>query len=112
MDGLVCDVCGTPLLLDADVRYVVDIEGYAAWDPLEITREELAADHRAEIDRLIDTLEEIDAEAAQDEVHRRFRYDLCPRCWRRFLADPLAALRKEPPSSGGARDQNEKSQGD
>ena len=35
MDGLVCDGCGEPLLLDDDVRYVLRVEGFAAqWDKI------------------------------------------------------------------------------
>lgn len=108
MDGIVCDACGATLLIDADVRYVLEIEGYAAWDPLEVTSEDLRSDHGAEIERLVEELRDVDPEEAQDEVHRRFRYDLCPACWRRLLRDPLAGLRQDPRDGG----KNEKSQGD
>ena len=36
MDGISCDACGEGLLLESDVRYVVRIEGFAAWLTSEI----------------------------------------------------------------------------
>ena len=93
MDGFICDVCDEGLLLDGDVRYVVKIEGYAAYDPLELTREDLERDLEAEMRGVIKHLEEQGKDEAQDTVHRAFSYDLCPRCWRRYLRDPLASAR-------------------
>jgi len=95
MDGLVCDGCGGGLLLDSDVRYVLRIEGFAAYDPLEITHEDLQKDFESEMERLLEALHHMSPEEAQDEVHRSFRLDLCPKCWRRYLKDPLAGLKGE-----------------
>ena len=33
--GLICDRCSANLLVDSDVRYLVMIEVYTAYDPLE-----------------------------------------------------------------------------
>ncbi len=93
MDGLVCDGCGEPLLLHDDVRYVVRIEGFAAYDPMEITRQDLERDFESEMKALLEQLAKTSAENAQDQVHRSFAYDLCPGCWARYLRDPLGALR-------------------
>jgi hypothetical protein len=94
MDHLTCDGCGEPLLLDADVRYVVKIEGYAAYDPLEITKSDLARDLEGEMRDALRLLEGKSAEDAQDEVHRMFELDLCAQCWRRYVKDPLEGLRR------------------
>ena len=100
-DGLVCDGCGEPLLLDSDVRYVLEIKGYAAYDPLEITFGELErTDWEAEMARLVDAMKGRDPADLEAEVHREFRFDLCPKCWKRYQRDPLAGLR--PPPSGGS----------
>ncbi|MBI4605781.1 MAG: hypothetical protein HY721_27765 [Planctomycetes bacterium] len=99
MDGLTCDGCGETLLLDSEVRYVLRVEGFAAYDPLEITRQDLERDLEEEMRRLLDVLAKKGAEEAQDEVHRTFQFDLCPRCWRDFLQDPLSAIRR--PAGGG-----------
>lgn len=93
MEGLVCDGCGATLLADEDVRYVLRVEGFAAYDPLEITQADLERNLDAELRSLVSSLAELDAEAAQDQVHRQFRFDLCPRCWQRYVKDPLAGLR-------------------
>jgi hypothetical protein len=107
MDGLVCDACGGGLLLDDDVRYILKVEGYAAYDPLELTRNDLARDLEAEMRSILEALSRLSPEEAQDQVHRSFRFDLCPGCWRRYLKDPLAGLkpsaeRRTPPTSEGA----------
>jgi len=94
MDHLTCDGCGEPLLLDADVRYVVKIEGYAAYDPLEITKSDLARDLDGEMRDALRSLEGKSAEEAQDEVHRTFEIDLCARCWQSYVKDPLGGLRR------------------
>jgi hypothetical protein len=89
MDGISCDGCGAGLLLESEVRYLVKIEVFAAYDPLEITREDLARDQEAEMARLLKTMERSDPQALQDQVYRKFQFDLCPPCQRRYLEDPL-----------------------
>ena len=95
MDGLVCDGCGRTLLLEEDVRYVLRVEGFAAYDPLEITREDLKRDLEADLRSLIERLSDVSEEEAEGQVHREFRFDLCPGCWRRYRKDPLTGLKKE-----------------
>lgn len=92
-DGLVCDVCGATLLLESDVRYVLEMRGHAAYDPLEITAADLARDHSRDYEDLLGTLASRDAASLEDEIHKSFRADLCPTCWKRFTRDPLAGLR-------------------
>ncbi len=89
MDGLVCDRCGETLLLDSDVRYRVKIEVFAAYDPLEISKNDLQQNIEGKMEKLIRQMEKMDPEELQDQVHRSFEYDLCPDCQRDFLRDPL-----------------------
>lgn len=89
MHGLVCDRCDKTLLIDESVRYEVRIVVAAAYDPLEITREDLEKDRSGEWQELLADLESLDAERAQDQVHREFRFDLCPPCQREYLRKPL-----------------------
>ena len=117
MDGITCDACGEGLLLEEDVRYILRIEGFAAYDPMEITREDLARDLEAEGREVMEALRNLDAESAQNQVHRTFRFDLCPRCWERYGEDPLAGLNtardlRRGKKGGEAEEKNEKSQGD
>ncbi|HZN58232.1 MAG TPA: hypothetical protein VFD71_09180 [Planctomycetota bacterium] len=98
MDGLVCDACGDALLADSDVRYVLEIRGYAAYDPLEITRQDLAGDLEGEMKKLLTELEATNEEDAESQVHRAWKLDLCPRCWRSYQRDPLSGYRSTPES--------------
>lgn len=91
MNGISCDGCGKGLLLDSDVRYVVRIDVRAAYDPLELGREDVERDLAKEIDALLAQMEKADPRALQDQVHRAFRFDLCPECQRAYLRDPLRA---------------------
>jgi hypothetical protein len=88
MDHLTCDRCGRGLLLDAPVRYEVRIEVKSAYDPLEITAEDLRDAERG-LKEALHRLKDYPAERAQDEVYRELRFDLCATCQRAFLAAPL-----------------------
>jgi len=94
-----CDRCGKGLLLEENVRYVVKLEVFAAYDTMELTRREIAeTDHAAEIQRLITQLSDVDPNELQDQVHRRYRFDLCPPCQRWLLAElreQVSVLRPE-----------------
>lgn len=89
MDGFYCDRCGKGLLLEESVRYVVSIDVRAAYDPMEISRADLAGDLRGRLRSLGERLERLSAEEAQDEVHRAFRFDLCPPCQKAYLQAPV-----------------------
>jgi hypothetical protein len=91
MNHQTCDLCGQELLAKSEVRYEVRIEVKAAYDPLEITEEDLAKDMRAEIAKVIRQLEGISEEEAQNEVYRQFEFDLCAACQRKYVKRPLAA---------------------
>ncbi len=105
MDGIVCDRCGRALLVDHDVRYVAEIKVYAAYDPLEITRQDLEnAGDPAVWERLFEELRNRSAEELEAEVFKRFAFDLCPPCQRVFLASPLPPLAPQPAGTAPAAD--------
>ena len=89
MDRLTCDGCGAPLLVESDVRYEVKIEVKAAYDPLEITEDDLKKDHKAEMTKIIAQLAGVTEDEAMDEVYRTFRFDLCMPCQQRYLKKPI-----------------------
>lgn len=93
MDRLICDRCGAGLLLDAPVRYEVRIEVKSAYDPLELTNEDLAK-AAEELGRMVERLKDYDADRAQDEVYREFRFDLCATCQKEYLKSPLGPPRR------------------
>ena len=84
-----CDLCGKELEPQADRRYVVKMEVYAASDPHEITEDDLDDDH---LESLSDLLQQIEENGGDDDlapVYKQIRYDLCPDCHKKFLRDPL-----------------------
>ena len=84
-----CDMCGKPLLVDENVRYVVKLEVFAAYDPMELVEEDLENDHLQEISDLIDEMKEMDEEELEEQVYKSFRFDLCPSCQKKYIKDPL-----------------------
>ena len=89
MDRLTCDRCGGPLLVGEPVRYEARIQVYAAYDPLELTPDDLAGDHRAHMRALLAQMADMDPEELEDGVYKEWRFDLCMACQRRVLLDPL-----------------------
>lgn len=89
MNGVSCDRCSKGLLIDEPVRYQVFIRVQAAYDPLEITAEDLARDLDAEMRATLEKLKTVSPDAAQDEVVRDFRFDLCMACQKEYLKSPL-----------------------
>jgi hypothetical protein len=88
MDRLTCDRCGNGLLLDAPVRYEVRIEVKSAYDPLELTAEDLAR-ASADLKEAAEAVRSLSAEEAMDEVYKEFRFDLCRTCQKQYLRSPL-----------------------
>jgi len=89
MADFCCDMCGKPLLVDSDVRYIASIEVFAAYDPMELTEDDLKQDHLAEIRRLAQNLASADPRELEDQVYKRFTFDLCPACQKKYLENPL-----------------------
>ena len=100
MDHLTCDRCGKGLLLDEDVRYEVRIQVKSAYDPLELTADEIARDHAAEMRALLEKMKSMDAGDLEDQVHKEFELDLCAACQRDYIRDPLARKISPPHVSG------------
>ena len=88
MDRLTCDRCGNGLLLDAPVRYEVRIEVKSAYDPLELTDEDLAK-AGDEMRKAAEALKNVSPEDAMDEVYKEFRFDLCRTCQKTYIKSPL-----------------------
>lgn len=78
-----CDLCGCRL---DDRRFVVKLEAFPAFDPDQLEPADLDADHLAEVAQQI---ESNDTSNEEDCGTKTLRFDLCPRCHRKFLHDPL-----------------------
>ncbi len=95
MEGMTCDMCGKVLLGEGEsVRYVARVELFAAYDPLELTQKDLDRDLSAEIRHLLRQVEDADPRALEEDVYKEFRFDLCPTCHKKVLADPLGLRRR------------------
>jgi hypothetical protein len=97
VSDLACDRCGLSLLANEDVRYKLEIRIYAAYDPLELSSRELReTDFDAEFRRLVAACEARSPEELEAEVWKEFRFDLCGRCQREVVKDPLPRRAPDP----------------
>lgn len=84
-----CDLCKRELDPQNDLRYVVKMEVYAAFDPASIDADDEDRDHLEEIQDILERLEDTATESIGDDVYQQLRFDLCPECRKRFLKNPL-----------------------
>jgi hypothetical protein len=88
-----CDLCGTDLTPAPDARYVVKVATHPAAAPAGLTEADLDGDPIDDMAELLDELEAGGQPAPDLTAARSLEYDLCPGCYRRFLADPLGRER-------------------
>lgn len=89
MFHFICDRCGKGLLIGEDVRYEVTIEIKSAYDPMEITRDDLNKDFNEEILNLLNKMKHKTQQELEDEVYKLFKFDLCMECQKELLKNPL-----------------------
>ncbi len=80
-----CDLCHRTLQ-EHEQRYVVRMEVYPGSEEIHPEHLEEDRDHLAELNEL---LEGIDEQLDEPPDCHQFRYDLCARCYRRFVRNPL-----------------------
>ncbi len=83
-----CDGCGIEMAEKA-LRYKVRVDIRAAYHDIEVSLADLVKDHRAEILALIEQMGERDAREVEEEIYKKFDLDLCPKCHKAYLKDPL-----------------------
>ncbi|MEN6406774.1 MAG: hypothetical protein ABFC77_09900 [Thermoguttaceae bacterium] len=85
-----CDLCKRELDPQDDLRYVVKMEVYAAFDPSTADDgDESDRDHLEEIQDILERMEDSSSDQIGDDVYQQLRFDLCPECRRKFLKNPL-----------------------
>ena len=84
-----CDLCGRSLDPQNDLRYVVRMEVYAAFDPVASDGEEDDRDHLQEVQDILERMEDAQSDQIGEDVYQQLRFDLCPECRRKFLKSPL-----------------------
>ncbi|MGD9722557.1 MAG: hypothetical protein AB7O59_14595 [Pirellulales bacterium] len=83
-----CDCCQRRLDPD-DLRYVVKMEVYAAFDPSATDETEDDRDHLQEIQEVLARSENVADEQVAKDVYEQLRFDLCPECRKKFLKNPV-----------------------
>ena len=84
-----CDLCKRELDPQDDLRYVVKVEVYAAFDPAAVDSDDEDRDHLEEIQDILERLEDSASDEIGDDVYQQLRFDLCPECRKKFLKNPL-----------------------
>jgi hypothetical protein len=84
-----CDLCKRDLDSQEDLRYVVKIEVYAAFDPTSVGEDENDRDHLQEVQDILECLDNADDDQIGEDVYQQLRFDLCPECRKKFLQNPL-----------------------
>src|SRR4051812_2040077 len=88
-----CAICGT--FIPPHLHYIAQIDVFFNPDMPEVTKEQLEEmDFDEEFSRLVEQMQKLTPEEAQDQVHRRFEYAICWKCQRKLLANPLGLPRE------------------
>src|SRR5439155_14522156 len=88
MVTIICDRCGQPMD-KGQLRYVAKIQVFAAYDPLEISFDDLQKETKAEIQKLLKQREGKSEAELMKKVVTAFEFDLCPTCQREYVREPL-----------------------
>ncbi len=83
-----CDCCKRTFDSE-DLRYVVKMEIYAAFDPAAMDEADDDRDHLQEIQEILQRSADIADPQIGDDVYEQLRFDLCPECRKKFLKNPL-----------------------
>ena len=74
-----CDSCGKEIR-QIHARFTLKMELFAARDNLYFTEADLQKDLRAELEKLIRQMEQMDPDQLTDEVYVRYEFDVCSEC--------------------------------
>ena len=85
----ICDRCGRAII-KGEVRYIAKVQVFAAGDVLEISADDLLEDPTAKIERLLEQCAGLSEEELMRDVFVEMQFDLCRRCQRAYLANPMA----------------------
>jgi hypothetical protein len=83
-----CDCCKR-VLDPADLRYVVKMEVYAAFDPSATDELDEDRDHLQEIQEILQHSEDVSDPQIGNDVYEQLRFDLCTECRKKFIKNPL-----------------------
>ncbi len=87
-----CDACQRVIDTDSEPRFVLRLEVYEALG--EISETDInQVDHLREIEEIIGQEENEDLEL-NEELYKQLSFDLCAECRRRFMLNPLGAMKR------------------
>jgi hypothetical protein len=86
---LLCARCFAELTSGTGDFYVVRIESLADPSPPSFREEDLKRDHRVEIARLIEQMQDLSPQEALDQVYRSLILYLCAPCYRQWIENPV-----------------------
>jgi hypothetical protein len=89
-----CDRCKRVIDSEQELRYVVRMEIEAVMDPIHEEEPQDDRDHLLEIDEILERVDASESDVIGDDIYQKRRYDLCPQCYRKFSANPLARDKK------------------
>jgi hypothetical protein len=84
-----CDLCKRPLDPEDDLRYVVKLEVYAAFDPLQADAGDDDHDNLEDLHEILERIDDVNSDEIGEDVCQQLRFDLCPECRKKFLKNPL-----------------------
>jgi hypothetical protein len=94
----ICDKCGGRIET-TDLRYVLKMNIFAAYDTMKIEASELERDYEEEIHKLIEKMQGMSAKELEEDVFKQFSFDLCRNCQQKFLKNPLGTSEKSAKSA-------------
>jgi len=83
-----CDMCGIRIAPE-ELRYVLNMSIFAAYDTMEIELSDLEKDYEEEIRKLTEKMQHMDPKQLQEDVFKQFNFDLCRTCQQKFIENPL-----------------------
>jgi translation initiation factor IF-2 len=87
-----CELCGR--LIPPHAHYIVKIEVLADPSAPEMSSEELEeTDWQRAMEALVEEMKQFTAEELEEQVYKRFEFQICRPCQIRFLANPLGKPR-------------------
>ncbi len=83
-----CDGCGREMER-GQLRYHVKIDVRAAYDKLEVGLTELVQNHRQELLKLIQKMEDASPRDLEQTIYKHLELDLCPACQPAYIRNPV-----------------------
>jgi hypothetical protein len=71
------------------LRYRVKIDVRAAYDKVEVGLTELVRDHRQELLKLIEQMDDASPRELEETIYKHLEIDLCPACQAAYIRNPI-----------------------